>query len=519
MTCYQLLCQRANKNGDIVFFGRKTKISMMLCDIDLFANGLQAMGLQKGDVVTIYLPTCPQSLVAFYACSKLGLIANLVHPVTPLDQLEQNLKVTNSKVLLFYDALVKDERKLANFNQLLVRCSIADYVGLRKPIFAMYSALTTKRIFGVINYKQMLLSGTTETQTDGSAVVCYMHSGGTTGNAKIVKLTNDALNGTADSIEKMYHPQKTLDCYSLVTLPVFHAYGLCAGVHTPLLLGYSVILVPRFDCKIVNKYFKKHNVTLWAVVPAMLKKMLRQNLLDRPHLGKLDVIWCGGDFLEESLVEQVDAILAKNGSTGKVMRGYGLTETCGVCTVNNYDLYQKGSCGRPMPNCSVQIVDDVGNPLPAGQKGEVVLYSPGASIGYLDGTNCLTADGGIKTGDIGYLDENGYLYIVDRKKRSVKIAAVNVFPAEIESCICELDFVADCCVVPYKVNGKTFLKAFVTLATNAPANLQKAVIDHCKAKLMRYSVPASVQVLDKLPLTKIAKVDYLALQKQAEEEQ
>ena len=172
-----------------------------------------------------------------------------------------------------------------------------------------------------------------------------------------------------------------------------------------------------------------------------------------------------------------------------------------------------------MPNCSVQIVDEVGNPLPVGQKGEVVLYSPGASIGYLDGTNCLTADGGIKTGDIGYLDENGYLYVVDRKKRSVKIAAVNVFPAEIESCICQLDFVADCCVVPYKVNGKTFLKAFVTLATNAPANLQKAVIDHCKAKLMRYSVPASVQVLDKLPLTKIAKVDYLALQKQAEEEQ
>ncbi|MBQ2894833.1 MAG: acyl--CoA ligase, partial [Clostridia bacterium] len=258
MTCYQLLCKRANKNGDIVFFGRKTKISAFLRDVELFACGLTSAGLVKGDVVTIYLPTCPQSLVAFYACSKLGMIANIVHPVTPLDQLAQNVKATNSKALLFYDALVKDERKLGEMDQILIRCSIADYVGLRKPIFAIYSALTTRRIFGVVTYRQMLLDGPTETESDGSAIVCYMHSGGTTGNAKIVTLTNDALNGTAESIEKMYHPAKTIHCYSLVTLPVFHAYGLCAGVHTPLLLGYSVVLVPRFDCKIVNTYLKKH---------------------------------------------------------------------------------------------------------------------------------------------------------------------------------------------------------------------------------------------------------------------
>ncbi|MBO5867089.1 MAG: acyl--CoA ligase [Clostridia bacterium] len=518
MTCYQLLIERANKKGDIVFFGRKTKIENFLKDVDFFANGLVACGLQKGDVVTIYLPTCPQSLVAFYACSKLGMIANLVHPVTPLDQLEQNLKATNSKALLFYDILVKDERKLANFQQTLIRCSIADYVVCRKPIFAMYSALTTRRIFGVLTYKQMLIGGNTPTETDGSAIVCYMHSGGTTGNAKIVKLTNDALNGTADAIEKMYHPTKTIGCYSLVTLPVFHAYGLCAGVHTPLLLGYSVILVPRFKCKIVNRYISKHNVTLWAVVPAMLKKMLRQKLFDKPHLRKLDVIWCGGDFLEESLVEDVDQILAKNNSTAKLMRGYGLTETCGVCVVNNYDFYQKGSCGKPMPNCSVKIVDEQGCQLPPHQKGEIILYSPGATSGYLDGSTCVQSDGGVKTGDIGYLDENGFLYLVDRKKRSVKIAAVNVFPSEVENCIKQMDVIADCCVVPYKVEGKTFLKAFVTLKNDAvaPQNLERLVIDHCKAKLMRYSVPASVQALDKLPLTNMAKVDYLALQKLAE---
>ncbi len=519
MTCYQILCRNANKNGDIVFFGRKTKISAFIQDVDLFANGLKALGLAKGDVVTVYLPTCPQSLVAFYACSKLGMIANFVHPVTPLDKLEQNLQKTQSKALLFYDALVNDERKLANFGQLLVRCSIADYVVWRKPSFALYSALTTKRMFGVFKYKQLLVGGTTETEVDDNALLCYMHSGGTSGEAKIVKLTNKALNDTAKCIELMYHPNPTIDCYSLVTLPIFHAYGLCAGVHTPLILGYSAILVPRFDCKIVHRYVKKHNVTLWAVVPAMLKKMQRQKLLDKPCIKKLDVIWCGGDFLEESLVEEVDNLLAKNGSTGKLMRGYGLTETCGVCVVNNYDFYKKGSCGRPMPNCAVKIADENGNELPSGQKGEIILYSPGAMSGYLDGSHCLTADGGIKTGDVGYLDEQGFLYVVDRKKRSLKIAAVNVFPAEIESCIKQLPYVSDCCVVPHKVKDKTFLKAFVVISENAPQkHLERDIIDYCKSKLMRYSVPASVQVLDKLPLTNMAKVDYLALQKLAEEQ-
>lgn len=513
MTCYQLLCERANRNGDVVFFGRKTKIRDFLRDIDMFASGLQSIGLAKGDVVTVYLPTCPQSLVAFYACSKLGMIANIVHPVTPIDQLAENLQKTQSKALLFYDALVKDERKLANLGQILVRCSIADYVVWRKPVFATYSALTSKRIFGVITYKQMLVGGTTETQADDDAIVCYMHSGGTTGNAKIVKLTNRALNGTAECIEKMYHPAETIDCYSLVTLPVFHAYGLCAGVHTPLLLGYSVILVPRFDCKIVSRYIKKHNVTLWSVVPAMLKKMQRKNLLDKSYLKKLDVIWCGGDFLEEGLVEEVDTILAKNGSTGKLMRGYGLTETCGVCTVNNYDLYEKGSCGRPMPGCSVKIVDDDGNTLPANQKGEIILYCPGSTSGYLDGTNCITPDGGVRTGDIGYLDNQGFLFVVDRKKRSIKISAVNVFPAEVEECIKQLPFIADCCVVPYKIGEKPYLKAFVTLhESDITQNVERTVIDHCKAKLMRYSVPNAVQVIDKMPLTNLAKIDYLALQ-------
>ncbi len=518
MTCYQNLVQNANKKGDIIFYNRKTSIANFLKDVDYFASGLISVGLQKGDVVTIYLPTCPQSLVAFYACSKLGMIANLVHPVTPLDKLKENLQKVNSKALLFYDILVKDERLLKDFDQILIRCSIADTVIFRKPAFWAYSLLTTKRLLGVFRYKQMLVGGQTPTETDSNAVVCYMHSGGTSGEPKIVQLTNDAINRTAECIKEMYNPSNAKECCSLVTLPVFHAYGLCASVHTPLLLGYSLILVPRYDVKIVSKYMQKYNVTLWSVVPAMLKKMQKAHLLDKKHIKKLDVIWCGGDFLEESLVTEVDNILAKNGSKGKLMRGYGLTETCGVCVVNNYRDYAPNSCGKPLFGCKIVIADEEGNSLSVGERGEIIVYTPGAMVGYLDGDNCKTADGGVKTGDIGYLDEQGFLYIVDRKKRSVKIAAVNVFPAEVERCIKQLNFIADACVVPYKVEGKTFLKAFVVLQQNSSTeNVEQQVICHCKEKLMRYSVPTTVQVMEGLPLTKMAKVDYKALENLANE--
>ncbi len=520
MTCYQTIAKNANPNGDIVFYNHKIKIKNFLKEIDFFASGLVAVGLTRGDVVTIYLPTCPQSLVAFYACSKLGLIANFVHPVTPIDQLKQNLEKTQSKALLFYDLLVRDERKLKNLGQIFIRCSIADTVVWRKPFFALYSALRSRRIFDVYRYKQMLIGGQTPTESDDNATVCYMHSGGTSGESKIVKLSNYAVNGTADGVAKMYHPHPTIGCYSLVTLPIFHAYGLVAGIHAPLMLGYNLILVPKFEPKKVARDMSKYNVTLWSVVPAMIKKMQKEGYFDKKFLKNLDVIWCGGDFLEESLVEKVDQILANRGSRGKLMRGYGLTETCGVCVVNNYDNYQKGSCGLPMPNCRAVIVDDNYQPVPTGTRGEIVIYAPGATSGYLDGSCPKTEDGGVKTGDVGYLDEKGFLYVVDRKKRSVKIAAVNVFPSEVEKVINQLDFVADVCVVPYQRHHKTFLKAFVTLhKPMSQTEVSKKVIAHCKRKLMRYSIPTTVQVLEQMPLTKMAKIDYQTLTKMANEQQ
>lgn len=516
-TSYEMLMQNASRNGNIVYYGHKIPLSKFLDDVERFATGLSKLNLAKGDVVTVYLPSCPQGLVAFYACSKLGLVANIVHPLIPLKLLKENLAKVNSKVLMFYDALVRDENALAELGQTLVRCSIADYVTVRKPIFALYAKAIGKRLPHVLTYKAMC-KRLQQTDVSGSEedVVCYMHSGGTSGNPKIVMLTNRSFNQTALGMKLMYHPTSNASFYNLATLPIFHAYGLCAAVHAPLVLGYSLILVPKFDVKQVGLYLKRYKVTCWSVVPAMLKKMLKARRLDNKGLKDLDVIWCGGDVLDESMVEEVDAILRKYCSRAQLMRGYGLTEVCGVCVVNNYDFYRKNSCGKAMPTCKAEIWSDNGDVLPPNTAGEIAICSQGNMRGYLEGGDCIVERNGerwVLSGDIGYLDEEGFLYVVDRKKRTLKIAAVNVFPAQIENCVKTLDFIDEACAVGYKQNDKQFVKVYVTLKTPIPqeeaANAVRAV---CIANLIKYSVPSEVEVLDCMPRTPLGKVDYKSLE-------
>ena len=518
-TCYEYLLAGCDRSGVIVYYGHKLPIRAFIADVEKLAGAFVTLGLKKGDVVTLYLPSCPQSLAAFYACSKLGLVANVIHPLVPVKKLAENVVKTHSKALLFYDATVKDERPLLSLNQTLIRCSIADYVTVRKPVFALYSRFSGKRLRAITTYGELLRKGrgvSTEIVGKGADLVCYMHSGGTSGQPKIVKLTNDAFNGVCDGMNAMYHPTVKHGEFQLATLPVFHAYGLCSAMHGPLWVGYSLVIVPKFDTKSVKKYLNRYNVRGWSVVPAMLKKMLADGTFDSKGLANLDVIWCGGDVCEERLVTLVNEILHKHGTRAQLMRGYGLTEMCGVCIVNNYDHYQKESCGQPMPGSFVEIWNDDGEAVADGVTGEIVVAGSGVMSGYLEGDDCLVVKNGktwVKTGDVGYLND-GYLHIVDRKKRSLKIAAVNVFPAQIEECVAQLDFVSEACAVGVRVDGKQFVKVFVTLSREVERErVKQEVIAICRTNLMPYAVPYFVEVIDAMPRTPFGKIDYKALEK------
>lgn len=208
-TCYEMLVDGVDlKKGYIVFNGHKISTRTFLKNIEDFAISIKNLGFKKGDVLTLFLPTCPQALVAFYACSKIGVIVNIVHPLMPIDKLKDNLKQTKSKGLMYFDILIKNHKDLASLDQILINCSISDYVVVRKLIFKIFSFYKCKTYKNSIKYSKLVKNNknVTPTEIEGKAndVVCTMHSGGTSGLPKIIELQNCAFNNLSVSLEKMY---------------------------------------------------------------------------------------------------------------------------------------------------------------------------------------------------------------------------------------------------------------------------------------------------------------------------
>ena len=524
-TCYEMLKENADiKKGNIMFYNHKISMKTFFRNIEDFAISLKKLNFNKNDVLTIYLPTCPQALVAFYACSKLGVIANIVHPLLPIEKLKEILKQTNSKGLMFFDILVKNQKVLSNLDQILIRCSIADYVIFRKPIFLIFIKCKCKAYKKVLRYSELIKHSKKETDTEingrSEDVVCRMHSGGTSGQPKIIELQNIAFNNLSIELEKMYTRKKRGGGseYSLAALPVFHAYGLGVSIHTCLTNGYSLILVPKFQPKKLNAFIKRYNVTFFSGVPVMFKKMISHKNFYGKHLMKLRDLWCGGDVLTESFVEHFDTILKRYNSPARLFRGYGLTEVTSVCTANTFENYRPYSCGKAIPGTKVEIWDDSNNPLSPNSIGEIVINSPSCMKGYLNESNCFVFKGKekwIKTGDLGYLDNDSFLYILDRRKRSIKINAINIFPSEIESLVKELNYIDEACAVPYHYNERIYIKLYVTLSdknileNKSEDKIKKEIFLLCQSKLIKYSVPKSIEIIDEMPRTNFGKIDFI----------
>ena len=295
-----------------------------------------------------------------------------------------------------------------------------------------------------------------------------------------------------------------------------HAYGLGVSVHTCLTNQYSLILIPKFKPKTFNNLIRSYNVTFFAGVPIMFKKMIQHKNFYGKHLQKLKDLWCGGDVLTESFVEHFDTILEKYNSSARLFRGYGLTEVSSVCAANTFENYKPFSCGKAIPNTKIEIWDEQNKPLKPKTIGEIAVASPSVMKGYLNEVNGFVYKDKlkwIKTGDMGYMDEEGFLYILDRRKRSIKINAINVFPSEIENLVKKIDEIDEACAVPYHFNDKTYIKLYITLKNKNEEDvnvekIKKEILNLCKNNLIKYSVPRMIEVIDAMPRTDFGKIDF-----------
>lgn len=532
LTCYDYLKMHAKRLGDfdaVLAFGSKTKLSEIIHDADAVAAYINSIGIRSGDVVTIILPNVVHSFTTFYALNKIGVIANIVHPLTSSEGLEEIIDQTKSKAIFLLDILAAQYADMLNSKGIpCIICSNSDYIiAPVVPAFKVFEKIKGKgidRYKNSIKYSKVVSIGSKKQAADchdGSAIAVYLHGGGTTGKSKTIMLSSNNLNNLSEKLNALDVPHKPGDEYSLQVLPMFHAFGLGIAMHFPITHGFTTIPMPQFNAESANKYLRKHNVTFLLGVPNMFKKMMEDKNFDGPHLKNLRLVFCGGDFLAERLVKEFNKTVAKNGGKGKLFRGYGLTEVSSVCTVNTYENCREDSIGKPLGDIVVEIWDEMKNRLPVGTTGEIVVKGDTAMIGYFNGDNTVRDDGvyvdkngerWVLTGDLGYMDHDGYVFFTGRKKRMIVISGYNVYPMDIENAVLQIPFVGEACAVQGYQKGKPCVKLCVTL--KQPMNRDEAVDKiqtFCKKNLAKFSCPRKIEVLDAFPRTKMAKVDFMKL--------
>lgn len=519
-------------NKAIVYQGKTINYTDLVKKIDKCADAFRVIGVKMGDVVTICLPNIPECLYALYALNKIGAIANMVHPLSAEEEIKQSVNSTNSKIVIFMDMFINKLNEVIDDTciEKVIVCSATNSLNpLLKFGFYLtrsrkYSSIPRNKIY--IKWSKFVKSAKNCTNTnykrmgrDNPAVI--LHSGGTSGKPKNVVLQNRTfiLGAKQESIAlKNLVPG---DC-CLAIMPNFHGFGLSVCMHTPLSLGCYTILIPEFNAKKFDVLFAKTKPTCVLGVPTLFEALISNNNVKNLDLSFLKYVVSGGDILNSALEKQVNEYLRIHNSKAHITQGYGLSEALAAVTLAHDEINKSGSIGIPLPGNYIKIIDPgTRKSLPFGKSGEIVINSKAFMQGYLNDeveTNealQIHDDGHIwlHTGDLGYMDKDGFIFYQGRQKRMIITSGYNVYPSHVEEIIEAHPAVLQCTVVgiphPYK---KEVGKAFIVLKEGKRNIFTKNDIrQYCKKNLARYMVPQEFVFRRALPKTKLGKVDFVAL--------
>ncbi len=504
------------------------RMPRLFADVEKLASYFASIGLKKGDVYTVFLPTCGHAVVAMYALNKLGIIANYVHPMTPPNVLDGIMTHTKSKGILTLDLLAGPfAGVIAKYPSVVGSVSdFCDGIALKYATYNEMQNAKVPELDTITLYKDILKMDLPETEVVkdlGKQDAFYMHGGGTTGKSKTIRLSSYAFNSLAYKFYLLDIPHDYVNSHAISAIPCFHAYGLAGVIHYGICNAYKPVLFPNFDARQVNEIIRKYKVTEFIGVPKMFQKMMQEDNFENEGLKNLELVFAGSDIVSKAFVDEFDAIMEKHGAKARMCRGYGLTEVCGVVTSNGgAGPYCKDSTGFPLYGLTIEIWDDDCNKLPTGQVGEICVTGDSIMNGYLpddtiNESGIYTDKNGvnwIRTGDMGYLDEDGFMYFSGRKKRIIIISGYNIYPATIEEKVDTLDYINEVCAVQgYSEDGKPLVKLVVSLLDKEADN-EKVIADlkvFCEANLESISVPRKYEIMDLLPRTKMEKIDFMKL--------
>lgn len=503
----------------LIFEGYKLSFRQMKDLVDRFAGCLVSFGVKQGDAVAVILPNMIQCVVAYYAVMKIGAVAVMNNPLYSDRELEYQFSDSGATVLIAIDLLgnrMIDLRPKTKIRQIVI-ASIGDYLPFPKnvlfPLVAKKRKLAAdvKSAPEVYSWKDCIAR---HEPLDQSArigfddVAMYQYTGGTTGISKGVELTQSNLSKQVQQCVAWFPQLERGREIMLGALPYFHVFGLTASMNLSVFMGWTQILIPKPQADPLLTAIKKHRPTFAPLVPTMYV-----GLLGHPDLKKTDVRCLKGAF-SGSAPLPVEVIREFEAATGAVIvEGFGMTETSPVTHINPFagGARKVGSVGIPISDTLSRIVDiEEGlREMPVGESGELVIKGPQVMKGYkgkADETAMTLRDGWCYTGDIAVMDEDGYFFIVDRKKDMILSGGFNVYPREIDEVFYTHPKVQEACAIgiPDPKRGEN-VKVFVVLKEGEQAT-QQELIDYCKTRLAVYKLPTEIEFRSELPKTAVGKV-------------
>ena len=540
-TMYQMVAAAGKKNPKITaysFMGKETTYEEFLSRIDAAARGLYHLGIRKGDKVTICMANTPQALDCFYALNRIGAIPNMIHPLSAPQEIAFYLNFSHSKAILTLDQFY--EKVASILPQLEQPCTvliakIADELPF--PLNMLYPLTKSARAVpklpkdGYILWYHMVAAGRNEILPvdDGKYDDCgaILYSGGTTGTTKGIMLSCLNFNALALQTIAASGFQEITGMKMLSVMPVFHGFGLGIGIHTPLVGGATCILVPQFSVATYADILLKNKPNLIPGVPTLFEALLRTDKLADADLSFLKGIFSGGDSLSPELKKKVDTFLKEHHCTEQIREGYGTTECVTASCLTPKDYARTGSIGVPFPDTFYKIVPPgtIEEAAP-NTEGEICISGPTVMLGYMDNPDETKQalrrhyDGRIwlHTGDLGYMDLDGFVYFRQRIKRMIVTSGYNVYPSQLENIIDGCDKVLLSCVIgvkdPYRVQR---VKAYVVPMPGIEPSeeLKQEILDYCSTRIAKYAMPRELEFRKELPKTLVGKVAYRVLEEEA----
>ncbi len=536
VTLYEAVAATAARVPDALawdFLDTTSTYRAFLAAIDACANALAALGLAQGERILISMPTSPQGVIAFYAANKLGAVPALIHPLSTAPEIEHYLNASRARIALtldaFYERFARIEPKLPLETLILAR--IPDYLSPLKKVgfwltkgrkIAPVPADARVRWWSELTAARFPAAARAAAGTHDPAAILF--SGGTTGLPKGILLSNR--NFIAEGMQAAAWGELAQGHSILAMLPIFHGFGLGVCVNAAFMAGGKPILVPMFSAEAVAKLLRKKRPNLLVGVPTLYEALARDPSLAKADLSCLRATFSGADTLPRPVKERFEKLVAERGGRVKLLEGYGLTEAVTAIMATPLDEYREGSIGIPFPDMLAQICR-VGSEeaLPPGEEGEICVSGPAVMLGYLDDPEAtretlrVHADGRtwLHTGDLGRMDADGFFYFTVRLKRLIKSSGFNVYPAQVEAVLYQHPLVAEACVagVPDPAQVER-VQAFVVLkdAAKAGAETERALIEHCREQLIKWSCPRKIEFCAELPKTRVGKIDYKLLVQQ-----